>query len=383
VAESSGLAEPPLDDASVGDLTFLGFLGFSDPVRPAATTALADLERAGIEVLMITGDHPSTAEGIAAELELPTSRIVTGAQLDRLSDAELEAALPGARVFARVTPAHKVRIVAALQRMGRVVAMTGDGANDAPAIRLADVGIAIGARSTQAARDAAALVVVDDRIETIVAAVLEGRALWASVREAVAILVGGNLGEIGFTLAGTALSGRSPLNARQLLLVNLFTDALPSVAIATRPPSRRSPEELLREGPEASLGAPLNRAIAWRAGVTAAGASGAWLAARMTGTRGHADTVALVALVGTQLGQTLVVGWRDPVVLAAGLGSAAALAAVVQTPGVSQLFGCRPIGPLGWSQALASAGLATTGAVVLPGLLARWQPQAGAIRRPE
>jgi cation-transporting P-type ATPase I len=376
VAESRPVAEPAVDDVSVRDLTFLGFLGFSDPVRPAATTALVELRRAGIEVLMITGDHPSTAEGIAAELELPAGRILTGVELDRLSDAELETVVPGARVFARVTPAHKVRIVAALQRMGRVVAMTGDGANDAPAIRLADVGIALGARSTQAAREAAALVVVDDRIETIVAAVLEGRALWASVREAVAILVGGNLGEIGFTLAGTALGGRSPLNARQLLLVNLFTDALPSVAIATRPPSTRSPEELLREGPEASLGAALNRAIAWRAGVTAAGASGAWLVARMTGTRAHADTVALVALVGTQLGQTLVLGWRDPVVLAAGLGSAAALAAIVQTPGLSQLSGSRPLGPLGWAQALTSAGLATGAAVVLPSLLPRGQALA-------
>jgi cation-transporting P-type ATPase I len=376
VAESNEIAEPSLDDAAVRDLTFLGLLGFSDPVRPTAAKALSDLERAGIEVLMITGDHPSTAEGIAAELKLATGRIVTGADLDGLSDAELEAVLSDARVFARVTPTHKVRIVAALQRMGRVVAMTGDGANDAPAIRLADVGIALGARSTDAARQAAALVVVDDRIETIVAAVLEGRALWASVREAVAILVGGNLGEIGFTLAGTLLSGRSPLNARQLLLVNLLTDALPSVAIASRPPSSRSPEDLLREGPEASLGTPLNHAIAWRAGATAAGASGAWLAARMTGTRAHADTVALVALVGTQLGQTLVLGRRDPVVLAAGLGSAAVLAAMVQTPGVSQLFGCRPLGPLGWTQALTSAGLATSGAVLLPGLLTRGRARA-------
>jgi cation-transporting ATPase I len=157
VAESTQVAEPTLDDASVRDLTFLGFLGFSDPVRPAATTAVAELRRAGIEVLMITGDHPSTAEGIAAELALPNGRTVTGAELERLSDIELEAALASASVFARVTPAHKVRIVAALQRMGQVVAMTGDGANDAPAIRLADVGIALGARSTQAARDAAAL----------------------------------------------------------------------------------------------------------------------------------------------------------------------------------------------------------------------------------
>jgi cation-transporting P-type ATPase I len=371
VAEAIGAAEPPLDDAAVRGLTFLGFLAFSDPVRPAATAALAALRRAGVEVVMITGDHPSTAEGIAAELDLPgRGRLVTGAELDALSDAGLQALLPTVSVFARVTPTQKVRIVQALQRAGRVVAMTGDGANDAPAIRLADVGVALGAGSTDAARDAAGLVVVDDRVETIVDAVLEGRALWASVRDAVAILVGGNLGEIAFTVAGSLLGGRPPLNARQLLLVNLLTDAAPAVAIATRPPARRSPQDLLREGPEASLGVALNRAIAWRAGVTASGASGAWLAARATGTRAHASTVALVALVGTQLGQTLLVGWRDPVVLAAGLGSTAVLAAVVQTPGLSHLFGCRPLGPAGWAQALSAAGLATAGSVVLPGLLA-------------
>ncbi len=372
VAEATGAAGPPLDHDTVRGLTFLGFLAFSDPVRPAATAALAALRRAGVEVVMITGDHPSTAQGIAAELGLPDrGRPLTGAELDALSDAELQALLPEVHLFARVTPTHKVRIVRALQRAGRVVAMTGDGANDAPAIRLADVGIALGAGSTDAARDAAGLVVVDDRVETIVDAVLEGRALWASVRDAVAILVGGNLGEIAFTVAGSLLGGRSPLNARQLLLVNLLTDAAPAVAIATRPPARRSPEDLLREGPEASLGAPLNRAIAWRAGITASGASGAWLAARATGTRAHASTVALVALVGTQLGQTLLVGWRDPVVAAAGLGSTVVLGVVVQTPGLSHLFGCRPLGLVGWAQALTAAGLATAGSVVLPGLLAR------------
>jgi cation-transporting P-type ATPase I len=379
VAEATGAAGPPLDDDAVQGLTFLGFLAFSDPVRPAATAALAALRRAGVEVVMITGDHPSTAAGIAVELGLPDrGRLMTGAELDALSDAELEALLPEVGVFARVTPTHKVRIVRALQRAGRVVAMTGDGANDAPAIRLADVGIALGAGSTDAARDAAGLVVVDDRIETIVDALLEGRAMWASVRDAVAILVGGNLGEIAFTVAGSLLGGRPPLNARQLLLVNLLTDAAPAVAIATRPPARRSAEDLLREGPEASLGAALTRAIVWRAGITASGASGAWLAARATGTRAHASTVALVALVGTQLGQTLLVGWRDPVVLAAGLGSTVVLGVVVQTPVLSHLFGCRPLGPLGWAQAITAAGLATAGSVVLPGLLAPEQrPAAG------
>ena len=141
-------------------------------------------------------------------------------------------------VFARVTPSHKVRIVDAYRRHGSIVAMTGDGANDAPAIRLADVGIALGDNATPAARAAADLVVPDGRIETIVAAIVEGRALWGTLREALAILLGGNLGEIGFTVAGTLVGGRPPLSARQLLLVNLMTDVAPGDGGGHAPTSR-------------------------------------------------------------------------------------------------------------------------------------------------
>jgi magnesium-transporting ATPase (P-type) len=269
-------------------------------------------------------------------------------------------------VFARVTPFHKVRVVRALQQTGRVVAMTGDGANDAQAIRLADVGIAFGEQATPVAREVADLLVTDNRIETIVDALLEGRALWASTREAAAILVGGNLGEIAFTVAGTVATGRPPVNARQLLLVNLLTDAAPAMAIAVRQPTRPTPEQLLREGPETSLGGPLVRDIVWRATITGAAATGAWLAARATGTRAHASTVSMTALVGAQLGQTMLVGWRDPVVLATGLGSAALLAGIVQTPGLSHFFGCRPLGPLGWTITGVASGTSTAAAAALP-----------------
>jgi cation-transporting P-type ATPase I len=262
-------------------------------------------------------------------------------------------------VIARCSPAQKVRIIQAYQELGRVVAMTGDGANDAPAIRLADVGIALGRRGTPAARAAADLVVTDDRLETIISALVEGRAMWASVREALGILLGGNLGEIAFTVLGSAVTGRSPLGARQLLLMNLLTDLAPALAIALSRPDRESTPELLNEGPSASLGAALTRSIGIRAGVTTLGATTAWTLARLTGRSQRAGTVALAALVGTQLGQTMIAGGRDRTVLLAGLGSAAVLAGVIQTPGVSQFFGCTPLGPVGWGIALGSAGAAS------------------------
>ncbi len=371
VGERAVPAGTTLDEDLVDKVTFLGFLAYSDPVRATAAAAVRDLRRAGVDVVMMTGDHPNTAESIASELGLVNGKgVMTGPELDGLGDDELVAAVSRVAVFARVTPFHKVRVVRALQRAGQVVAMTGDGANDAQAIRLADVGIAFGERSTPATREAADLLVTDNRIETIVEALLEGRALWASTREAAAILVGGNLGEIAFTVAGAVAGGRPPLNARQLLLVNVLTDAAPAMAIAVRQPARPSPEQLLREGPEASLGGPLVRDIAWRATMTAAGATGAWLVARATGTRAHASTVAMTALVGAQLGQTLLAGGRDPVVLGVGLGSAALLAGVVQTPGLSHFFGCRPLGPVGWGISAAASAAATAGAFLLPRVLA-------------
>jgi cation-transporting ATPase I len=349
------VAERPIEsetaqDEDVQRLILRGFVSFSDAVRPSAAAAVADLRRAGVDVVMVTGDHPGTASRIAMELDLLDSKgVLTGPELDELDDAALDGTLPEIRVFARVTPTHKVRIVRAYQRAGRAVAMTGDGLNDAPAIRAANAGIALGRGGASAARSAADLVVVDDRIETIVAAILEGRGMWASVRDAVSILVGGNLGEIGFMLAAGVLGNGSPLNARQLLLVNLLTDVAPAMAVALRPPPERTPEALLREGPEASLAGALTRDIFWRAGITGTCASGAWLLARwLLPLQRRASTVGLVSLVGAQLGQTIATGGRSPLVIATSLGSMAVLAAIVQTPVVSHFFGCRPLGPLGW-----------------------------------
>lgn len=367
VAERPASARADLADHRVGGMELLGFLGLADGVRPTAAAAVANLRTAGVSVVMITGDHPSTAAAIATELNiLNGASVVTGPELDSWNDSQLDAALVDATVFARVTPAHKMRIVRAYQRTGHTVAMTGDGANDAPAIRLAHTGIALGGHGSPAARDAADLVVLDDRIETIVEAIVEGRAMWASVRDALAILVGGNLGEVGFVLASTAIAGASPLGPRQLLLVNLLTDMMPAMTIALRPPPRRSPEELLHEGPDASLGGALVRQIALRAATTTLGATGAWLLARPSGTSRRAGTVALVALVGTQLGQTAAVGGPSPVVLVSTLVSAGILVGIVQTPVVSQFFGCTPMGPLGWGIAVGSAAAATTTSIVAP-----------------
>ncbi|HEX6278102.1 MAG TPA: HAD-IC family P-type ATPase [Polyangiaceae bacterium] len=372
VAERIAPEGDSLDPRRLVGLTFLGLLAFSDPVRASAAQAVRELAQAGVRTLMITGDHPGTAEAVARDLGLTSSLgVLTGAQLSEMDEATLDRKIQRIGVFARVTPAQKVRIVRALQRVGRVVAMVGDGANDAPAIRLANVGIAVGEQSTTAARAAADILLTDARLETLVDAVLEGRAMWAAVRDAVSILVGGNLGEIGFTLGAGLIDGRPPLNARQLLLVNLLTDVAPAMAIALRPPACVSLARLANEGPEASLGQLLNRQIAMRAGVTALGASLAWSIARLTGTRARANTIGLVALVGTQLGQTLISGELSKPVVVTGVASAAALGAIVQTPFLSHAFGCRPLGPVGWLIALGASAAATGAATVLPDLLER------------
>jgi len=309
-----------LTHADIAGLTFLGLLAFSDPVRPSAAVAVDGMRRAGIEVVVVTGDHASTAESVAAELGIMDGRrVVTGTELGKLSDGELDSVLAEVAVFARVVPADKVRIVEAYQRAGRAVAMTGDGANDAPAIRLADVGLALGEHSTSAARAAADIVITDDRIETLLDVVTEGRGMWGSVRNAVAVLLGGNAGEVAFTVTTSAITGRPALSTRQLLLANLMTDVVPALAIAIRPPRGRSAEQLLDEGPDRSLAGPMYGAIAQRAAATSVGAGAAWGFARLTGRRRRADTIGLVALVGSQLGQTIAIGGADPVVLVASL----------------------------------------------------------------
>jgi cation-transporting ATPase I len=351
---------PRLAEADVEDLEFRGLIALVDPVRPTAAASVATLRAAGVRIVMITGDHPSTAQSIAVELDALNGRVVlTGAELDELTDDELARQLPRTAVFARVVPAQKARIVQVFQQEGYAVAVTGDGTNDAPAIRLADVGIALGTRATSAAREAADVVITDDRIETITDAIVEGRGMWSSVRDALSILLGGNLGEVAHTLATGLFGGAAALNARQLLLINMLTDVLPAMAVAVRPPADATPDQLLAEGPEQSLSGSLTRDFQVRAAITATSAGVAWLLARPVSTPGQASTTGLVALVGAQLGQTLAVRGRTPLVAASVVGSMALLAVAVQVPGLSHAVGSRPLLPHQWAIALTATVAAT------------------------
>jgi cation-transporting ATPase I len=337
-----------------------------------------------VRVVVATGDHPETAAAIAAKAGIPDAdRVVTGAQLARASDRERAELVRCSAVFARLSPEQKVTLVAALRRAGATLAMTGDGVNDAAAIRLADVGVGLAGAESPAARTAADLVLTDVDLTRLVDAIAEGRAMWSRVRDAVSVLVGGNAGEVAFTVLGTAFGGRAPLGTRQLLLVNLLTDMFPALAVAVAAPRRAAVEEtdgplaghplagVLLAGPQRGFPATVRRMVLVRGAATTVGATGAWATGRLTGTAGRASTMGLAALIATQLGQTAWAGRRSPVVLGTAAGSFAVLFALVQTPGVSRFFGCRPLDPVSWSVVLAWAAAGTLTAEVGPRVVAR------------
>lgn len=228
------------------DMTFLGVVGIIDPPRPEAKAAIQTCEQAGIKVVMITGDHPLTAQAVARELGLlKNGRVVTGVELDAISEADFEREVENIEVYARVSPAHKLRVVTALQKNDHIVAMTGDGVNDAPALKKADIGIAMGITGTDVTKEAAAMTLTDDNFASIVAAVEEGRGIFGNIKKYLMYLLSSNIGEIGL-MAGTTLLGLPlPLSAVQILFVNLATDGLPALALAVDPPER----DLMRRKP--------------------------------------------------------------------------------------------------------------------------------------
>lgn len=221
------------------EMTLLGLVGMIDPPRPEAKAAVSKCEEAGIKVIMITGDHPLTAKAVAEELGISKSgRVVNGVELEAMDDKQLEEEVESIEVCARVSPAHKLRVVSALQNRGQVVAMTGDGVNDAPALKKADIGIAMGITGTDVSKEAAAMTLTDDNFASIVAAVEEGRGIFSNIKKYLMYLLSSNIGEIGL-MAGATLAGLPlPLTAVQILYVNLATDGLPALALAVDPPER-------------------------------------------------------------------------------------------------------------------------------------------------
>jgi Ca2+-transporting ATPase len=228
------------------ELTFLALVGISDPPRPEARRAVETCKAAGVLPVMITGDHPLTAEAIARELDILTDgRAITGAELEALDDAELDREIESIQVYSRVSPAHKLRIVTALQQKGHTVAMTGDGVNDAPALKKADIGVAMGITGTDVAKEAAAMTLTDDNFASIVAAVEEGRGVFANIKKYLMYLLAANLGEIGLLLGASVAARPLPLSAVQILYVNLATDGLPALALSVDPPE----QDLMRRRP--------------------------------------------------------------------------------------------------------------------------------------
>ena len=222
------------------DMTFLGLVGMIDPPRPEAREAIAVCAEAGIRPVMITGDHPVTARAVARELGLlrDGGRVVTGADLEYMTDEQLQREVEGISVYARVSPVHKLRVVTAWQARGHIAAMTGDGVNDAPALKKADIGIAMGITGTDVTREAAAMTLTDDNFASIVAAVEEGRGVFGNIKKYLMYLLSSNIGEIGL-MAGSALLGLPlPLTAVQILYVNLATDGLPALALSVDPPEK-------------------------------------------------------------------------------------------------------------------------------------------------
>jgi magnesium-transporting ATPase (P-type) len=332
---------------------FAGLVGMGDPLRPEVRDAVERCRNYGVRVVMATGDHRSTAIAIARQLGLVFARegVLDGAQLEAITQQELVAAIPRTHVFARVTPEQKVRIVDAMRDAGEVVAMTGDGVNDAPAVKRADVGIAMGRTGSEVTRQASSIVLGDDSFEAIVQAIEEGSRVQRNVRRSIGFLLGGNLGETLFMLGATLLAGEVPLLPLHLLLVNLFTDALPVMALAAvssspPDPGRRSGEifdgsfyrMVLRRGLVTGSAATAISTLGWRAG------------------QGARRSISLAGLVASQLVQAH--GWNgsgrgDHFFQGSLWASWAALAGVMTLPPLQRLFGTTALSPLTWAQILA------------------------------
>ncbi len=257
----------PLNEGAERGLVFVGLLGMMDPPRPEVRAAVEQCRRAGIRPVMITGDHKATAVAVAKELDIyrEGELAMTGAELDFLPQSVLEADIEACSVFARVTPEHKLRIVRAWQKKGRVTAMTGDGVNDAPALKAADIGCAMGQAGTDVAKGAAHMILTDDNFATIVRAVGEGRGIYANIRKAIHYLLSCNVGEILTIFVATILDlGQMPLIPVQLLWLNLVTDSLPALALGMEPVEHAVMEQPPRRADQGLFSRSFSLRLCWQ-----------------------------------------------------------------------------------------------------------------------
>lgn len=285
-------------------MIFLGLAGLQDPPRKEAYDAVLKCQKAGIKPVMITGDHAVTARAIAKALSIfhEGDRVVTGRELDDMSDIALNELLPKISVFARVTPAHKLRIVRAFKARGDIVAMTGDGVNDAPAVKEADIGVSMGITGTDVTKEAASVILLDDNFATLVYAVEEGRVIYQNIRKFIRYLLSCNIGEV-FTMFFSMLAGMPvPLVPIQILLINLVTDGLPAVALGMEPPEKDVMLQEPRGADESVFSRGLAGTIIMRGlliGITTVAVFVALL--NQSGSLECARTGALLTLVSTQL----------------------------------------------------------------------------------
>ncbi|TFH47274.1 MAG: HAD family hydrolase, partial [Lysobacterales bacterium] len=248
------------DDVSA-DLTLLGLFGIADPIRKEAVEAVARCQSAGIQIKMITGDHAATACAVARELAITDSdKVLTGAQVEELDDEDLSQRISGTAVFARTSPGHKLRLVQSLQDQGFIVAMTGDGVNDAPALKRADVGVAMGCKGTEVAKEASEVVITDDNFATIVAAVEQGRTVYDNIRKAIVWILPTSFGEAFVIIVAVLFGLALPITALQILWINMVTTVTLALALAFESPERDVMNRLPRRSNEPML----SRFVVWR-----------------------------------------------------------------------------------------------------------------------
>jgi P-type Ca2+ transporter type 2C len=315
-----GVAYQAIDDQQVeqfkevleegrGELIFAGLFGMMDPPREEVFEAIERAKRAGIRVIMATGDHQVTGEAIGRQVGIleGDGRVCTGLQIDQLSDEELDAIILDTPVFARVSPAHKQRIVASLQRHGEVVAMTGDGVNDAPALKAAEIGVAMGITGTDVTKETAEMVLTDDNFASIVNATEEGRVVFQNVRKVVKFLISTNAGEILTILGAIFLLpvGQLIFTPVQILWVNLVTDGLLDITIALEPKEG----DVMNEPPRRADARIINRSmlyiVLFVAIIMAVGTLGVYLNAERTGNAERAQTMAFITIAMFQVFNSL------------------------------------------------------------------------------